>query len=209
MPLFLCIAFVFVINKAYADIGSDLDNYFVGLGYSSNTTNPASYQGQQAGYYMGGSLLIRDKAYDKKIAGIELPCYRQRSGGIDAVIDEEIEREEKDIKAFGEKNVIFFIYRGNCPECRICASNVKQFSRCYKINVVPFTIDGISLPEFPNSYIVKGSVSTFQVKSEPVIFVVNPDIKIVIPMRHGLSGCTDFRQKILEVSDQLRDSKRD
>lgn len=67
----------------YADINSDLDNYFNNLGFSSNTTSPHAYQGQQAGYYTGGSLNMRNQVRDVQIMQVSLPSYRSGCGGID------------------------------------------------------------------------------------------------------------------------------
>ena len=39
-----------------ANVNNDLNHFFDGLGMVSNTTAPHAYQGQQAGYYSGGSL---------------------------------------------------------------------------------------------------------------------------------------------------------
>jgi len=68
---------------AMADINSDLSHYFNHLGFSSNVTSPNVYQGQQAGYYTGGSVFARDSVRDVQIAQVSLPSYRSGCGGID------------------------------------------------------------------------------------------------------------------------------
>lgn len=68
---------------ANADVGSDLDSYFSALGYSSNTTSPAAYHGQQAGYYTGGSISTRNQVRDVSFVQVDLPSYRTGCGGID------------------------------------------------------------------------------------------------------------------------------
>ncbi len=66
-----------------ADINSDLGNFFNGLGFSTNATSPNVYQGQQAGYYTGGSLFARNSVRDVQIAEVDLPQFRSGCGGID------------------------------------------------------------------------------------------------------------------------------
>lgn len=78
---FLCSLLVSM--SAMADIGSDLDGYFSSLGYSSNTTSPNAYHGQQAGYYTGGSISTRNQVRDVSIVQVDLPSYRTGCGGID------------------------------------------------------------------------------------------------------------------------------
>ena len=70
-------------SLAWADINNDLDSYFNKLGYSSNTTSPNAYHGQQAGYYTGGSISMRNQVRDVQVMQVNLPSYRSGCGGID------------------------------------------------------------------------------------------------------------------------------
>ena len=67
----------------YADVNGDLNDFFDGLGFSSNVTSPRAYIGQEAGYYTGGSLFARTPVKNLQLAQIELPGYRSGCGGID------------------------------------------------------------------------------------------------------------------------------
>lgn len=68
---------------AMADIGSDLNNFFGGSDFISNTTSPGSFHDQQAGYYSGGSLSLRHQVRDYQIASLQLPSFSGGCGGID------------------------------------------------------------------------------------------------------------------------------
>jgi len=70
-------------SLAWANINNDLDSYFNKLGYSSNTTSPNAYHGQQAGYYTGGSISMRNQVRDVQVMQVNLPSYRSGCGGID------------------------------------------------------------------------------------------------------------------------------
>lgn len=76
---------VFVLNStpSLADVNSDLNNFFDGLGMLTNTTAPHAYQGQQAGYYSGGSLYARSTVRNVQLVEIDLPSFRSGCGGID------------------------------------------------------------------------------------------------------------------------------
>lgn len=68
---------------AHADISADLNKFFNGLGFATNTTAPNAYQGQAAGYYSGGSLFARDSVRDVQLASVDLPSFKSGCGGID------------------------------------------------------------------------------------------------------------------------------
>lgn len=79
----LGLLFCLIVPTALADINHDLNSYFNKLGFDSNTTNPAVYHGQQAGFYTGGSLYARDRVRDVQLVSIQLPTLRSGCGGID------------------------------------------------------------------------------------------------------------------------------
>lgn len=66
-----------------ASVSEDLNNFFDTLGYAGNVNKPTSYQGQAAGYYSGGSMVLRSKVRNIQIMHIDLPAARAGCGGID------------------------------------------------------------------------------------------------------------------------------
>lgn len=84
--LFLASLLIICVSSAWADVNSDLNSYFDNLGIMSNTTAPHAYQGQQAGYYSGGSLYARSSVRNVQLIDIELPSFRSGCGGIDAFV---------------------------------------------------------------------------------------------------------------------------
>lgn len=82
--LWFILLFTAFLSSACANVNSDLNSYFDNLGIVGNTTAPHAYQGQQAGYYSGGSLYARSKVRNVQLVDIELPSFRSGCGGIDA-----------------------------------------------------------------------------------------------------------------------------
>lgn len=72
-----------VFSSAQANISSDLNSYFDGLGFDSNVSAPSAYQGQSAGYYTGGSMYARNTVRNLQLMHMDLPSYRAGCGGID------------------------------------------------------------------------------------------------------------------------------
>ena len=80
----LGIVLVLLSPMALASIDSDLNHFFDSLGMVSNSTSPHAYQGQQAGYYSGGSLYARSTVRNVQLIEVDLPSFRSGCGGIDA-----------------------------------------------------------------------------------------------------------------------------
>jgi len=70
-------------TPCFASVSNDLGNFFKGLGYDTNVTDPSVYQGQAAGYYSGGSLFARNTVRDYQLLSVQLPKVRAGCGGID------------------------------------------------------------------------------------------------------------------------------
>lgn len=81
--LLITTSFALMMNNAMANMNEDLNSYFNGLGYSSNVTSPQAYHGQQAGYYTGGSVYVRNAVRDVQLLQIDFPSYRSGCSGID------------------------------------------------------------------------------------------------------------------------------
>jgi conjugative transfer pilus assembly protein TraH len=68
---------------ARADVANDMDNFFNGAGFASNTTSPSAFQSQAAGFYGGGSLYVRNQVHQYQLVQLDLPSYRGGCNGID------------------------------------------------------------------------------------------------------------------------------
>ena len=69
--------------NARADVAGDLGNFFTKLGYDGNITEPVAYQGQAAGYYSGGSMVLRNQVKNIQLINLDLPSLKAGCGGID------------------------------------------------------------------------------------------------------------------------------
>ncbi len=79
----ICLIIVLFPINLYADVNSDLNTFFDNLGVATNTTASHAYQGQQAGYYSGGSIFSRNAVRSTQLVQVDLPSFRAGCGGID------------------------------------------------------------------------------------------------------------------------------
>lgn len=71
---------------AVADMNSDMNQFFDKLNFASNTTAPAVWQGQAAGYISGGSIYARTGVKQIQLISMSLPDINAGCGGIDAYL---------------------------------------------------------------------------------------------------------------------------
>lgn len=83
MRWFLYIVLMLTTSLTQADISGDLMQFFEQSGMPSNISTPDTYQDQAAGYYSGGSVMVRARTRPFQPASVQLPGIRAGCGGID------------------------------------------------------------------------------------------------------------------------------
>ena len=78
------ILLLIISNISYAAIIDDLTTFFNRAGMQSNINTPGAYHDQAAGYYTGGSLIVRNAVRNAQPATMQMPGFRAGCGGIDA-----------------------------------------------------------------------------------------------------------------------------
>lgn len=80
---FFIILLVVICANCFAEVSEDLTYFFNKLGYDSNVTTASVYEGQAAGYYSGGGVVMRNRVRNIELVHIDLPSVRAGCGGID------------------------------------------------------------------------------------------------------------------------------
>ena len=115
-------------------------------------------------------------------------------------LDQQHKKEDEALAKLAQESGLFFFYSSSCAYCRKFAPILKSFALSYKITIVPITLDGKFLPEFPNSKIDNGQAAKFNVTVEPSLFAVNPYTGKAYPVSQGLISQDDLRKRILDIS---------
>lgn len=118
-------------------------------------------------------------------------------------LDLQHQKENGAIAKLAQESGLFFFYSSSCLYCRKFAPILKRFALQHRLIIVPITIDGKFLPEFPNSKIDKGQAAKFKVVVEPSLFAVNPYTGKAYPVSQGLISEYDLRKRILDISQNF------
>ena len=90
----------------------------------------------------------------------------------------ETEKTNEDIRKavsmLGARTGLFFIYSSECEACVKSASIVEEFRRKYDFAVLPVTIDGIALPELPDTRPDNGIASRLGIDTVPAWYLAYP-----------------------------------
>ena len=118
-------------------------------------------------------------------------------------------KEEKAIRSLAEKYGLFFFFSSDCPYCRTFAPIVKDFATRYGFSIVPITINGKPLPEFPNARLDNGASKRLGVNRYPSLFAVNPKLNRVIPLSYGVMSKEELSQRVYQLTQLQKQRQTD
>lgn len=126
--------------------------------------------------------------------------------GKDIYLDQQKRNIAQYIHNLSRKYGLFFFFKSSCPYCHRLAPIIKDFSVRYGIAVVPITLDGRTLPEFPNARHDNGAAFKFRVSVVPALFAVNPVARKVIPIAYGFVTENEIASRIYSLKDIIADN---
>jgi len=117
------------------------------------------------------------------------------------VYDREVSSgRQKSVATLGKTHVLFFFFRSDCPYCHAFAPTLETFQARHGIQVVPISVDGGSLPNFPAFRRDNGIAEALQVTQVPAVFLAEPFTGKISPLGHGILSESQLLERIATVA---------
>ena len=104
------------------------------------------------------------------------------------------------IGALGRDHVLFFFFRGDCPYCHAFAPTLEAFQARHGIRVVAISVDGGSMPGFPDARRDNGIATTLKVTQVPAVYLAQPFTGTITPIGFGVLSETQLVERIAIVA---------
>jgi conjugal transfer pilus assembly protein TraF len=111
-------------------------------------------------------------------------------------LDQKQSEMNAEIRELSHTYGLFFFYSGDCVYSREFAAIVKSFSQKHNWEVLPISLDGTILPEFPETRMDNGASRALGVTSVPTLLAVEPKSGKVIPLSRGMSAHDQIEDRI-------------
>lgn len=111
-------------------------------------------------------------------------------------------REDKEsaMSALAQTDGIFFFFKNSCPYCHAQAPILKSFAARYGISVIPISLDGEGLPEYPNPSPDIGWADRLGVSATPAMFMVNPRTGEIVPLAYGVISEEEIKDRVYMIA---------
>lgn len=118
--------------------------------------------------------------------------------GSAAYIQADVQSEALDERLTGaaQRYGLLFFFRGSCPHCHRFAPVLKAFAERYGFDILPVSLDGGALPEFPKPLGNVDAATALQVESVPAVYLIEPHTRTVAPAIFGYVGFSELAQRV-------------
>lgn len=99
---------------------------------------------------------------------------------------------------------LFYFFEGKCPFCQRFAPTLQRVAQHYHFAILPITMDGLTLPEFPNPIPNQGQAEAFKATRWPALFLVNPQKRLVIPVTFGLISDVELKERMGALIEEAK-----
>ncbi|MBW8830355.1 MAG: conjugal transfer protein TraF [Burkholderiales bacterium] len=113
---------------------------------------------------------------------------------------EQTRTRQKSVAHLAKTHVLFFFFRSDCPYCHAFAPTLEAFQARHGIQVVPISVDGAGLPNFPQFRRDNGIAKTLQVTQVPAVFLAEPFTGKITPLGYGVLSESQLLERIGAVS---------
>ncbi len=118
--------------------------------------------------------------------------------------DEQAKAFSKHMKGLSQEYGLFFFFRQNCAYCHNFAPIVKRFAQKYGWSVFPISLDGGTLPEFPNARRDNGMAERLQITHVPALIGLHSKTGKLLPLAYGMVSESEIERRI-EMLTKLAD----
>ena len=111
----------------------------------------------------------------------------------------QMEQRSESIGALGRDHVLLFFFRGDCPYCHAFAPTLQAFQARHGVRVVAVSVDGGSMPGFPEARRDNGISRTLQVSQVPAVYLAQPFTGVITPIGFGVLSEAQLLERIAIV----------
>lgn len=103
------------------------------------------------------------------------------------------------LREIAERYGLFFVFSSDCPYCRQIAPFLQRFAHSYDFKLVPISLDGGGLVEFPDARYEPSIKTRLNIEVTPAIFLVDPAAGHIQPIAYGVISISELETRIMRL----------
>jgi conjugal transfer pilus assembly protein TraF len=120
--------------------------------------------------------------------------------GIDTYNTVRTAKKNHAIAELAKDHGIFFFFRSDCPYCHKLAPMLKQFQAQHGMEILPVSLDGKGLPDFPRFEANRVASKAFNVDRVPALLLISKSTGKVQPISFGMISLMEIEERIYTLT---------
>jgi conjugal transfer pilus assembly protein TraF len=104
--------------------------------------------------------------------------------------------QEQAVRSLAASHGLIFVFRGDCPFCHRFAPILKRFAQTHGLTVLPISLDGGTLPEFPDARPDNGMAARLNARAVPALYLTQPRLREIRTVGFGLMSEADLLDRL-------------
>lgn len=105
------------------------------------------------------------------------------------------------IKRFSKENGLIFFFSSTCPHCHNFAPTVKMLEKEYGFTILPVSIDGKGISDFPQYKTNHGQAEAMMIKSLPALAIAKPKDNTSFVISYGDVSLSEIEEKLIDIME--------
>jgi conjugal transfer pilus assembly protein TraF len=114
--------------------------------------------------------------------------------------DQQRSRDADTVRALAATHGLIFVLRSDCPFCHRFAPILKRFEQEFGITVLAVSMDGGTLPDYPDARPDNGIASRLQARSVPAVYLTQPSRREIRPVGFGLMSDSELLERVAALA---------
>jgi conjugal transfer pilus assembly protein TraF len=110
------------------------------------------------------------------------------------------DRDTAAVRQLAATHGLVFVFRSDCPFCHRFAPVLKRFAQAHGLTVLAVSLDGGTLPEYPDARPDNGIAARLNARAVPALYLTQPSRREFRPVGFGLMSDTDLLERIAALA---------
>jgi len=118
----------------------------------------------------------------------------------------ELETQVRQLEAIAERRGLIYFFRSDCPYCVRFSPIVARFAAAHGFTIIPVTMDGKGLPDFPTPEPNVALAGQLGVETVPAVYLVDPEENRIAPVAFGFRDWMTLSVQVIHASTTMDDT---
>lgn len=117
--------------------------------------------------------------------------------------EKKTQEQNRALGEIAQKKGLIYYFTSTCPYCKRFSPIIKKFAEQNGITIIPVSLDGVGVPEFPYPKKNYALGSKLEVEGVPAVFMVDPEKNAVAKVSYGFTSYSGLIDRLMAAYTRM------